>query len=244
MSKTTGKLAIAAAALLTVGLMSGSAMAEMIADFDFTDGSDGFSRASDDAGTHWTTSNATDQVNGGGSGTDLSSTDNGVDGDGDRAFETTFAELDTSFSGAVSSGDYLEFTITPDANYYLDLTAVSLYVADTGGSTTGVGVKSSVDGFTDFVLQDTKSVGGNSIAGSGDYMQFSDTLDSSFTGLTDPVTFRVFMHDGGASNQSNLYRLDDVQVEGAATLVPEPASLGLGLAGMMMLMARRRLRRA
>lgn len=229
------KLAVAITSLFaTTTLMHGTMV---LADFKFTDESENFTLASADAGTNWTTSVVTDTVNGGQSNGDFnSSTPWGVEGEPDLAFQTTFSEMASNFDTEV---DYLEFTITPNTGYSLDLTSISFYVAKTGGSNAEVGVKSSVDNFSTFLLRETVPSTGNTLE-VADYTPFSSLLGSSFENLTDPVTFRLLMHDGGAGNQSNIYRLDEIRVEGTAA-IPEPANaaLLLALSSVLVLLRRR-----
>jgi hypothetical protein len=90
-------------------------------------------------------------------------------------------------SGALDPTSYIQFTITPNTGYQLDLSSVVLRMrrSTTGSSGSGPlawSLRSSLDGYT-------ADLGSNSLTSS--YSNFTVTLGSSFLNVYTPVTFRL-----------------------------------------------------
>ena len=224
--------AFGAAACLVAGLATAS-HAAIIGDYDFTDSSDSFTRESEDAGTWWNTSEVTDNMNGGVSMANKRLDDWGRGGEPDLAWQTDNAEV-TDSNNLDDSTTYLEFTVTPDPQFVeLDLTGISAWVLDEKNSTFEWGFKSSMDGFTDWLVE------ADGVQSS--YAEVSADLNGGdFSGISDPVTFRLYAVDGAPTNQGGVVRVDDILLEGTFT-IPEPASVALiGLGGAILLSRRRR----
>ncbi len=69
-------------------------------------------------------------------------------------------------------------------------------------------------------------------------MQDIDLTGPSFQGLSDPVTFRIYLYDGNSST-IRIIAIDNVVLNGS--VVPEPSSaLLLGVSALILLTRRRR----
>lgn len=145
----------------------------------------------------------------------------------------TFAEGNPSSGKAVSASswtvggfnpagnDYVEFTVGPKVGFTLSLTGVEL---DSRRSSTGPvnwQLRSSLDAFAASL--------GSAAPGNGTWTANQTVaLNGAFAALASEVTFRVYGYN--ASGTSGTLRLDNLEVLGIATPVPEPADLGLAAA--------------
>ncbi|MBI1368812.1 MAG: hypothetical protein GC162_09195 [Planctomycetes bacterium] len=138
---------------------------------------------------------------------------------------------------AVSTNSFLQFTVTPDGGFALNL--ASLAFKSTVGSTgSGYVVRSSVDGFAATL---STSVVPTSFPTFTDFL--IDLSGAAFQGLTTATTFRIYTFiGGGAGNPALAY--DDLTLNGtvdaAGITAPEPASATmLGLLGLAVAARRR-----
>lgn len=221
----------AAFAVLSLSI-NASVQAAVLAEFTF----DGSSLASSDASTSWGTS---DISNGAG----VPMTISGTEGAPAPAIGITFGEFDyATLDASLSAGGYYTFTVTPDAGTQLSFTDLTFDMFKSSGASATVSATlfSSIDGFA----TTTDAVGAATLVGgageSGSFQNRSITLSSLAT-VSTVTEFRLYLDDGGANNNANLFRLDNIILNGDASPVPEPASaallLGLGALGLM---ARRR----
>jgi hypothetical protein len=189
-------------------------------------------------------------VNGGTLGTTV-----GFSGTGNVYMRST--ALTTTESGAVTAGDYLTFTVTPNTGYEFDLTSLTLLFGgstSTGPFTVNGYLRSSLDNFaTDLSLT------GATYTPSGSEITYT-TATADLSSLANIVhatgiTFRLYVTSSIGSNDvyndtanGAIFRADNVTLNGSIVAVPEPANLhlawvGVG-AGLLVLRFRRRCRSA
>jgi len=166
----------------------------------------------------------------------------------------TYDSTDTTFAGAVAAGNYITFSITPDAGYQFDLSSITFEVASGSSSTTSnrafylvtADDPSGFTGASTVLSTDRTPGGGGSIpvqAGTGgiDTVPQGYTADlSSLAGITTTQYFRIYLQAGIAQSLT----FDNITVNGAVSAIPEPAACaafaGAVLLGLAALMRRRR----
>jgi hypothetical protein len=140
--------------------------------------------------------------------------------------------------GAIAGDDYWTFTLTPTAGYELDATSLTFGTAFVGSISTPIAsfaIRSSVDNFGSDL-----TVVSQSMTTTPSFLpQTIDLSSPSFQNLTTPITFRVYLY--GAVNGARRYAVDNVVLNGAIVVVPEPASYALlfGSVGAVVLLRRR-----
>ncbi|MDQ8206307.1 PEP-CTERM sorting domain-containing protein [Coraliomargarita sp. SDUM461003] len=211
-----------------------SVSAAVLADFNF----DASSLASSDASTSWGTS---DISNGAGL-PNISGSISGTEGTPAPGIDITFADFDYAGIGASHTANgYYTFTVTPDAGTQLSFTdfTFDMFKQFGAGATVSATLFSSIDGFA----TTGDAIGAATLVGEGESGAFYDrsiTL-SSLTTVSTATEFRLYLDDGGAGNNANVFRLDNIVLNGETSVVPEPSSaaflLGLGALGLV---ARRR----
>lgn len=173
----------------------------------------------------------------------------------------------TSLSDALSSDDYLSFTLTPGAGNTLSFTAGDtitfdlqvFHSANPGGDPTDTtftaALFTSVDGFASTASQvgDSQSISVVDLAenASSGYEAKSISLSSlGSTGIDTSVEFRLyFVSENPSTGEPNqifssrrFLDIDNIVVNGAVA-IPEPASFGMLLGGLGLLAIVRRRRR-
>jgi hypothetical protein len=143
-----------------------------------------------------------------------------------------------SAATALSTNSYFTLNITSNSGP-LSLGVLNYAVAKGGNSDPrGYAIDDSLDGFTHPLIDTQLPTGANTAP-----MPQSLTLGSAFQSATD-VSFRFYVY----TPNSNLYSVDFANISLATpSSVPEPGALGLmgaGLAGLGLLMMRRKSRRA
>jgi hypothetical protein len=121
-------------------------------------------------------------------------------------------------TGALDPNAYLQFTLSPNTGYQLDVTSVVLSMRrSTTGTAAGSGptswsLRSSLDGYA-------ADLSSNSLTTS--IQNFTVTLNSSFLHLFTPITFRLFGSNASVSS-GGLSRLvvDDISVQGVGAVLP------------------------
>jgi hypothetical protein len=149
-------------------------------------------------------------------------------------------------AGAISAGDYFEFTITPKANVKVNFTSLTFVYGGTTDATGGLdasfAVLASPTGFgaADDLGTFTNNIAANQTQfGTNDLPANVSLSGSAFQDVTGPVTFRIYVWD--QQNSSNLInRLDNVVVNGTTTAVPEPTAAVVLLVPAGFALARRR----
>lgn len=214
-------------ALCALGL-GPAASATVIASYGFDGSSFGSSAAV-------TGAPASDLTNGAG----VPLTLNGSQGLPAPSLEFSFGTVGANLSQSVAEDDYYSFTITPvSAEVTYNTFDFDFFKTANAGANVQAVLFSSVDGFT---VGDELGVG--QLSGSGDSGSFqfrSISLASLPADLTTPVEFRLYIHDSGASNQNNVFRLDNLSLDATVTIIPEPTSGLLVLLGLPLLAMRRR----
>ncbi len=121
-------------------------------------------------------------------------------------------------SGALNPSAYLEFTITPNAGYQLDMSSIVLTMRrSTTGTAAGSGptswsLRSSVDGYT-------SDLGSNSLTTS--VQNFTITLGSSFLMRHTAVTFRLYGYNVNVTTGGlNRLVIDNVSINGIGSVLP------------------------
>jgi hypothetical protein len=141
----------------------------------------------------------------------------------------------TNAAQAVTAGKYFEFTVTPNANFALNLESLSYSVTRGGASTPrGYALRSSVDNFgANLATADL-------LTSRPTYTPVALTFDSTFSGQASPVTFRFYVYAPAAGNSIDF---DNIVLNGTVTTVPEPGTVSLLAAGAIGLVAAARRRR-
>ena len=121
-------------------------------------------------------------------------------------------------SGALDPTAYLQFTLSPNAGYQLDVTSVVLSMRrSTTGTAAGSGptswsLRSSLDGYT-------ANLSSNSLTTS--IQNFTVTLNSSFLHLHTPITFRLYGYNAVVTTGGlNRLVLDNISVQGVGAILP------------------------
>jgi len=134
----------------------------------------------------------------------------------------TLKPLNTSY--------YFGFTIDEDVGITISLTQISFGSTTSGNGIREFALRSSLDGFTQNIAMRAQSNDGNT------HLQLLG-LDSRFSNLTDPVTFRLYGYE--ALSDMGGWSISDLKVSG--DVVPEPsASILTAIAGILFLTYRTR----
>lgn len=216
--------------VLSVLLLSSPGEGAILALYNFT----GNSLASADDDTANLTSTADNIRNGLGVTSIPSSTGNPANG---RSFLTSETN-GVDEAGAVGANDYLEFTLTPANGYQVNLATISLdFGANFNNQVRGFAIRSSLDEYTDTILNVTRAAGNGELTNA--VFPYSTSLSSAtYQGITGPVTFRIYGFDN--ANSSTIYlRFDNIRLDGTVTLVPEPSGVMLLGGGAVFAMLRR-----
>jgi hypothetical protein len=155
----------------------------------------------------------------------------------------------TSLKEALSNGSYVGITLTPDAGYAIDLTAVDfdLGIRPTANLLIAQGFAlTNLEGFTEssptVASAATLGLAGSPTATWTTAHGTSVASNALYQGLTSPLELRVYI---GQSSPSPLLApdvfLDNINIQGNVRAVPEPASLAaLGLGAVALLKRRKR----
>ena len=122
-------------------------------------------------------------------------------------------------SGALDPNAYMQFSISPNTGYQLDLSSIALTIRrSTTGTPSGSGptswsLRSSLDGFTANIASNnlTNTYGGG----------YTVSLNSSFLSLYTTVTFRLYAYNvlinsGGLSR----FVFDNISIQGIGSVLP------------------------
>ncbi len=121
---------------------------------------------------------------------------------------------DNNWTGTAPGTNYFSFSLTPTAGYSLTLDSLSFgYRGSSTSSPTAFTVRSSADGYT-----------GNLVTGSltADGSWYHTGTQSITLSFTDTTTLRIYAT--GASTGTATLRVDDVQLAGALSAIPEPST--------------------
>lgn len=209
------------AALASLAILSSSASAALVAHYTFVSGS-----FASTAFSGYTASTITEN------GFTSVSTNTSPPGAG-VARAITLDQLGADFGPS----DYYEFTInTNPAGGTLNLGLLSFaYNASGTGSTVQSRYQVHYDDLSDAAgfqeLSTTPSTNGTT-----DLTATIDLSSPAFDNLTNGITFRIYVADGGSDNIGSSARIDDIMVD----TVPEPSGALFGVIGLGGFLLRRR----
>jgi hypothetical protein len=137
----------------------------------------------------------------------------------------TFSSKSWTTASVLDSTDYYSFSITPSTGFGMTLTSLAL---DERRSLTGIrnwSVRSSLDSFA-------SDLASFAVSDNDDTRTAQSTaLGSAFQSLTSSLEFRIYAFSAEAG--TGTWRIDNVQLSGTLTAVPEPHEYaivaGLGL---------------
>jgi hypothetical protein len=137
----------------------------------------------------------------------------------------------TAQSWRSSDGNYFCFTVTPASGYTVTLSSLSFNYAATGTGPTSYTLLSSSNSYSTPLTGSslTPQAGGSLV--SSDWHSVNSSITLSFA---TPTTFRLTAT--GASGASGSFRVDDVSLNGNASLtaVPEPATYAVILGAIVL----------
>jgi hypothetical protein len=137
-------------------------------------------------------------------------------------------------TGALDENDYYGFSLSPDVGYQLSLSAFEI---DERRSGSGIGewtVRTSLDGFTSDLSPGPISVPDNTNTRSDQRLVFDGVM---YSGITEALEFRIYGYE--AEGSAGTWRIDNVELFGGITAVPEPASWLAGVAMGLLAMGMR-----
>jgi hypothetical protein len=127
----------------------------------------------------------------------------------------------SSAATAVSANSYIQFTLSPDSGFVLNLTSFSFsgaYGPPAGG---GFVVRSSRDGYSADLASGQITTQYPTLSS---YQ--ADLTNPSFQDVSEAITFRTYIFSNpGGGNPAIV--LDDLRVNGTLTVVPEPAAVSM-----------------
>lgn len=121
-------------------------------------------------------------------------------------------------TGAINTGAYVEFSISPNTGYQLDLTSVILRLrrsntgSPAGSGPTSWSLRSSIDGFA-------ADISSNSLGHT--HNNYTVTLGSAFLNVYTTVTFRLYGYNVtlGSGGLSRVV-LDNISIQGVGEVLP------------------------
>jgi len=155
-------------------------------------------------------------------------------------------------NASVTGNKYFEFSILANALTDVDLSNLTLNVARGGGGTPrGFFIRTSADNFAStLAVTGTPALTANATASFGSDVNTArpaytavtaDLSGASFQNIqnlpSSTLTFHVYTYSPAAGSSVDF---DDITINGTAAAVPEPATAGVALVGMVGLLARRR----
>lgn len=146
---------------------------------------------------------------------------------------------------ALDTNEYFEVTVAPAPGYTLDLSTLTFNGRYENSAVLPVNywVRSDADGdnfATNLATTDPTPSSNPALSLSSDgQLATIDLSGSAFQDLSSAVTFRIYMADNSASNSDTRWSgIDNITLNGSST-IPEPASLALAGAGLMLIAGRR-----
>ncbi len=126
-------------------------------------------------------------------------------------------------TGAINTSAYLEFTISPNTGYQLDLSSVVIRLrrsntgTPTGAGPTSWSLRSSQDGFA-------ADIASNSLT--HNYSNYTVPLGSGFLNVYTAVTFRLYGYNATIPSGGNSrFVLDNLSIQGIGEVLPVTLSL-------------------
>jgi hypothetical protein len=134
---------------------------------------------------------------------------------------------------------FFTFTLTVDAGFAADLTALTFYSNRNSQGPTAWAVRSSLDAFAADLASGPNGETDADLSAAAALR----TVTLNLSSVTGSIEFRIYAFDAGATTQQ-AFRIDDITLDGAtaATGIPTPAALpaGLILLSAIALLRRRR----
>ncbi|MGJ3242965.1 MAG: PEP-CTERM sorting domain-containing protein [Opitutales bacterium] len=232
-------------------LLAGGLSAQTLASWDVNgvDVDDGIGIDGGSTSSPFTFSAGTTASNVGSATLTLSSSVNPSTSSDQYGFKVSGGNDGFTLSDAISSGHYMEISISASSGFLLNLTELDFIGESSGTGADSGAILTSVDGFNDSSAIATVSgvsgdTGGFDTDGSG--FGTISLSGSQYQGISS-ISFRVYGWDAtsgaGVTNFRDLSN-DDITISGTVSVnpIPEPGTYGLiaGLAGLGLLIYRRR----
>lgn len=129
----------------------------------------------------------------------------------DKAISTTGFN-----SASINTAKYLQFTISPNANFAMSLNSISFFDQKSGTGPTSWVLRSSLDGY----MSDLNAPSPGSTSAAFPASPQAVELGINFQNITTSVTFRLYAY--GASSSAGTWRLDNLTVDGSLYDVSNP----------------------
>lgn len=129
----------------------------------------------------------------------------------DKAISTTGFN-----STAINTAKYLQFTITPNANFAMSINSISFFDQKSGTGPTSWVLRSSLDGY----VSDLNSPSPSTTSAAFSATPQAVDLGINFQNITTSVTFRLYAY--GASSSAGTWRLDNLTMDGSLYDVSNP----------------------
>ncbi len=235
-SKHSGNMMyLAVLAALSIGALANtSASADILALYNFgTVASPTYSSADLDANS---TATVFTPATGLGSTGNWNSTNNGINtGNGNPAPEFAIKPIAKTQEQAFTDNAYWSFTLVPENGYKVNLTSLAfdLSVANTLRPISYY-VATSIDGFDSPVEAPVVAATGSAYA-----TKTISLLGLQFQELASPIEVRVYTYADLSGASGSRWGFDNVTLNGTTAVIPEPASLMLTLAGLVLIRRRR-----
>ncbi|WP_269522714.1 hypothetical protein [Coraliomargarita parva] len=174
-----------------------------------------------------------------------------VRGVGDTGYLQTWQADDiyASEADALTNNTYFTFTLTPDENYEINLSEISFYAwVNTAGPFDGGNynffLRSSVTGTATLgTYTNNVAVASSTVPTTGNQYTIALSDQLSLQGVSEAVTFTIGVY-ADTKPTAGYMRMDQIEVGGTVSAVPEPASwtLSASLFALFVCVVRRRKR--
>jgi hypothetical protein len=170
-----------------------------------------------------------------------------------NAFSMNNWSQGTTLASAISDNSYFSFTITPNAGYMFDVDSIAWRLSRSNTGPQTFALLSSVGGFTDGAVIDSLTRTTNTI------VNLNPAFDNiGLADITTAVEFRIYGYNpGGAGGSAGSARVGDggnfgandpagldFAVFGSVTVIPEPGTAMLILLGFAAFAGRRKFMKA
>ena len=117
---------------------------------------------------------------------------------------------------SVNTAKYLEFTISPHANYAMSINSIHFFDQKSGTGPTSWVLRSSLDGYVSDLNAPSPGTTNSTFPANAQ----SAELGINFQNITSSVTFRLYAY--GASSSAGTWRLDNLAIDGSIYDVSNP----------------------